>query len=153
MQVFELGFESTCIFFLIFVGSGGLDDMERENYLRTLLANNSPSLVMMQSSQNFALVSFVPLSSILVASVSVSSMLTTPPPHLPRQAPVVMHDRHWSNVVVRFLLEQCKEHVEAHHTVTMQSYQWGWVHKLLITQFPKKSGGISSHYQTSERSC
>ena len=37
---------------------------------------------------------------------------------------------------MRFLLEQCKEHVEAHNTITMQLYQWGRVHNLLITRFP-----------------
>jgi hypothetical protein len=41
---------------------------------------------------------------------------------------------------VKFLLEQCKEHVEAHNTITMRSYQWARVHKLLITQFPQESG-------------
>ena len=41
---------------------------------------------------------------------------------------------------MRFLLEQCKEHVEAHNTIMMRSYQWARVHKLLITQFPYESG-------------
>ena len=114
--------------------------MEGENYRVPLLANSHPGLVMTQSSQNSALLSFDPLSSVPVASVSVSSVLTCSPPPLPRQAPVVVQERHWSNEVVRFLLEQYKEHVEAHNTITMRSYQWARVHKLLITQFPQESG-------------
>jgi hypothetical protein len=51
-----------------------------------------------------------------------------------------VQERHWSNAVVKFLLQQCREHVEAHNTVTMRQYQWARVHKLLITQFPPESG-------------
>jgi hypothetical protein len=73
LQVFELGFESTYIVLLVFfVGNARLTDMERGDYLRLMLANNPPSLVIKQSSQNFVPVSSVPLSSISVASVFVS---------------------------------------------------------------------------------
>ena len=41
---------------------------------------------------------------------------------------------------MKFLLEQYKEHVEAHNTIMMQSYQWARMHKLLITQFLQESG-------------
>ena len=41
---------------------------------------------------------------------------------------------------MKFLLEQCKEHVEAHNKITMRSYQWARVHKLLITQFSHEYG-------------
>jgi hypothetical protein len=95
---------------------------------------------MTQSSQNFATLSFDPLSSAPVVSVSVGLGLIGPPPPLPRRAPVVQQERHWSNEAVRFLLEQCKEHVKAHNTITMRSYQWARVHKLLIAQFPQESG-------------
>ena len=120
--------------------SARLTDMEGGNYRMTLLANSHSSLVMTQSSQNSETVSFDPLSSIPVASVSVSSVLTGPPPPLPRRSPVVVQERHWSNGAVKFLLEQWKEHVEAHNTITMRSYQWARVHKLLITQFPQEFG-------------
>ena len=115
-------------------------DMEVENYRVPLLANSHPGLVMTQSCQNSALLSFDPLSSAPVASVSIKSVLTGPPPPLPRQAPVVVQERHWSNEAVRFLLEKCKEHVEAHNTITMRSYQWARVYKMLITQFLHESG-------------
>ena len=77
-------------YYFLVVGSARLIDMDRENYLITLLGNSPPSLVMTQSSQNFAPVSSLPLSSIPVASVSVYSVLTCPPPPLPRWAPVVV---------------------------------------------------------------
>ena len=59
--------------------------MEGENYRVPLLANSHPGLVMTQSSQNSALLSFDPLSSIPVASVSVSSVLTC--------SPLLSHDK------------------------------------------------------------
>jgi hypothetical protein len=114
--------------------------MEGKNYLSQLLANSLTRLVMTHSSQNSAPLSSVPLSSISVASVSVSYVLIGPPHSLPRRAPVVVQERHWSNVVVKFLLKQCKKHVETHNTITMRSYQWARVHKLLITQFSQESG-------------
>jgi hypothetical protein len=117
-----------------------LTDMEGENYRMTLLANSHLSLVMTHNSQNFAPVSFDPLSSIPIASVSVSSVLIGPPPPLPRRAPIVVQERHWSNSVVKFLFKQCKEHVKAHNTITMRSYEWVRVHKLLILEFPLESG-------------
>ena len=89
----------------------------------TLLANSPPSLVITHSSQVSAPVSSVPLSSIPIAFVSVSFVLTGPPPPLPRWAPVVVQERHWSNAAVKFLLEKCKEHVEAYNTITMRLYQ------------------------------
>lgn len=47
LQVFELGFETAYIVLLVFaVGSARCTDMEGENYLRILLTNNPPSLVM-----------------------------------------------------------------------------------------------------------
>jgi hypothetical protein len=122
------------------VDSARLTNMEGEKYRMTLLANNHSSLVMTHNSQNSAPVSFDPLSSIPVASVSVSYVLTCPSPLLPRWTLVVVQERHWSNDAVKFLLKQCKEHVEAHNTTTMRLYQWARMHKLLITQFPHDSG-------------
>ena len=73
LRVVELGFESTCIVSLVYVvSSARLTDMEGENYRMTLLANSHPRLVMTQTSQNSAPVSFDPLSSISVAFVSVN---------------------------------------------------------------------------------
>ena len=95
LQVFEQGFKSTCkVLCVFFVGNARLTDMEGENYLRTLLANSPPNLVITHNSQNSVSVSFVPLSSILVASVFVNSVLTSPPPPLPQRAPVVVQERH-----------------------------------------------------------
>ena len=65
-------------------------------------------------------------------SPPVSSIPSGPPP-LPTsrmQAPV--QGWHWSNAVVRFLLSQCKEHVEAHNTITMHQHQWERIHRLLV---------------------
>ena len=64
------------------MGCARITDMEGETY-QPLLANNHPSLVMMQSSKNSAPVSFDPLSSIPVAYIFVSSVLTCPSPPLP----------------------------------------------------------------------
>jgi hypothetical protein len=89
---------------VVFVWSARLDDIEGKNYLETLLANSPSSLVMTQNSQNSAPVSSVSLSSILVAFISVGSVLTGPPPPLPRRAPVVVRDWHWNNDAVRVLL-------------------------------------------------
>ena len=73
LRVVELEFESTCIVSLVYVvSSARLTDMEGENYRMTLLANSHPRLVMTQTSQNSAPVSFDPLSSIFVAFVSVN---------------------------------------------------------------------------------
>ena len=58
--------------------------MKGENYCVPLLANSHPGLVMTQSFQNSAPLSFDPLSSAPVASVSVSSVLTGPPTPLPK---------------------------------------------------------------------
>ena len=41
---------------------------------------------------------------------------------------------------MRFLLSQCKEHVEAHNTITMCQHQWVKIHRLLVAQFPHESG-------------
>ena len=79
-------------------------DMEEENYRVLLLANSHPGFIMTQSSQNSASLSFDPLSSVSVTSVSVSSVLTGLSPPLPQQAPMVVQERHWNNEAVRFLL-------------------------------------------------
>ena len=41
---------------------------------------------------------------------------------------------------MRFLLFQCKEHVEAHNTIMMYQHQWERIHRLLVVQFPHKLG-------------
>ena len=40
---------------------------------------------------------------------------------------------------MRFLLSQCKEHVEAHKTIMMCQHQWERIHRLLVAQFPHES--------------
>ena len=95
---------------------------------------------MTHSSQNSASLSFDPLSSAPVVFVSVSSVLTGPP--------LLSHDR--LRLLCRsdiramrpwdFYWNNANEHVEVHNTITMRSYQWVRVHKLLITQFPQESG-------------
>jgi hypothetical protein len=92
--------------------------MEEENsLLRMMIANNHPILLGSQSSQGS-----LPLSATLLG-----------PPLLyvqPSQS-----ERTWSTGAIRFILQQCKEHVEAHNTITMRSYQWDRIHKLLVAQF------------------
>ena len=122
------------------MNSARVTDMKGENYCMPLLANSHPCLIMTQNSRNSAPVSFDPFSSIPIDFVSVGSVLTGPPLPLPRRSPVIVQEQHWSNDAVKFLLEQGNEHVEAHNTITMRSYQWARVHKLLITQFPQESG-------------
>ena len=68
----------------------------------------------------------------------VSSLPILAPPCLQSQPSPL--DRHWSNAIVKFLLVQCKEHVEAHNSITMRQHQWVRIHKLLIAQFPQESG-------------
>ncbi len=77
--------------------------MEGEGYLRLVLTNSPPASGGASSSQ---------------ASPPLSSVPAGPPP-----PPVVApQERHWSNAAVRFLLSQCKEHVEAHNIVTMRHH-------------------------------
>ena len=88
--------------------------MEEENYLRMILSSSLPPLLGTPSSQG---------------SPSISSIPFDPPPTSHVQ--VLVQDRHWSNEVVKFLLSQCKEHVEAHNTITMRQHQWVRIHRLL----------------------
>ena len=96
--------------------------MAEENYLRMMLSSSPPPLLSTPSQD----------------SPPISSSPSGPPPTSCVQAPV--HDRNWSNEVVRFLLFQCKEHVEAHNTITMFQHQWLRIHRLLVAQFPHESG-------------
>ena len=48
-------------------------------------------------------------------------------------------ERQWSNDAIRFLLEQCRTHVEMYHTVTLRQNQWKRMHELLVTRFPQES--------------
>jgi hypothetical protein len=57
--------------------------MEGENYRLSQLVHSHPGFDMTQSSQNSATLSFDPLSSAPVVSVSVGLGLTGPPPPLP----------------------------------------------------------------------
>ena len=49
------------------------------------------------------------------------------------------NERTWSTGAIRFILQQCKEQVEAHNTITVCSYQWARIHKLLVVQFFQES--------------
>ena len=48
-------------------------------------------------------------------------------------------ERTWNTGAIRFILQQCKEHVEAHNTITMRLYQWARIHKILVAQFSQES--------------
>ena len=100
-------------------------EMEEENYLRMILSSSPPPLLGTPSYQGSPPVSSIPSDS-------------PPPPTSHVQA--LVQDQHWSNEVVRFLLSQCKEHVEAHNTITMRQHQWVRIHRLLVAQFPHESG-------------
>jgi len=96
--------------------------MEEENsLLRMMIANNPPILLGSQSSQG---------------SLPLSATLSGPPP---LHVQLSQSERTWSTGAIRFILQQCKEHVEAHNTITMRSYQWARIHKLLVAQFPQES--------------
>ena len=102
--------------------------MEEESYLRLLLTGSPPALLGTPPSE----------ASPSQASPLVSAIPRGPPPVPCAQAPAL--EQHWSNAVVRFLLSQCKEHVELYNTITMQQHHWERIHGLLITQFPQESG-------------
>ena len=53
------------------------------------------------------------------------------------QAP--LQKRQWSNDAIRFLLEQCRAHVEMYHNVTLRQNQWKRMHELLVAKFPQES--------------
>ena len=79
--------------------------MEEDNsLLRMMIANNPPILFGSQSSQG---------------SLPLSATLSGPPP--PHVRPSQL-ERTWSTDAIRFILQQCKEHVKAHNTITMSSY-------------------------------
>ena len=48
-------------------------------------------------------------------------------------------ERTWSTDAIWFVLQQCKEHVEANNTITIRSYQWVRIHKLLVAEFSRES--------------
>ena len=92
--------------------------MEEENsLLRMMIANNPPILLSSQSLQG---------------NLILSATLSGPPPlHVQPSQP----ERIWSTGAIRFILQQYNEHVEAHNTITMHSYQWASIHKLLVAHF------------------
>ena len=96
--------------------------MEEENsILSMMIANNPPILLGSQSSQG-----------ILHSSATLSG-----PPPLPVQPS--QPECTWSTGAIRFILQQYKEHVEAHSTITLRSYQWARIHKLLVAHYPQES--------------
>ena len=86
--------------------------VEEESYLRLLFMGSPPALFGTPPSG----------ASPSQASPHVSAISTSPPPAPRAQAPAL--ERHWSNAAIRFLLSQCKEHVEVHNIVTMRQHQW-----------------------------
>ena len=78
--------------------------MEGERNSRLLLTSNPSPLQGSPSSQTFPPLSSVPRGP-------------PPPVATPSQ------ECQWSNAAIKFLLAQCKEHVEAHNTVTMRRHQ------------------------------
>ena len=105
-----------------FLHSLGCFIMEEENnLLKMMIANNPPILLGSQSSQD---------------SLPMSATLYGPPPQPVQPS---QPERTWSTGAIRFILQQCKEHVEAHNTITMRSYQWARIHKLIVAQFLQES--------------
>ena len=98
--------------------------MEEESYLRLLLMGSPPALLGTLPSR----------ASPSQASPPVCTIPTGLRPTPCAQAPTP--ERHWSNAAVRFLLSQCKEHVELHNTITMRQHHWERIHGLFIAQFP-----------------
>ena len=94
---------------------------EENSLLRMMIANNPLILLGSHSSKG---------------SLPLSATLSGPPPLLVQPS---QSERTQSTGAIRFILQQCKEHVEAHNTITMRSYQWARIHKLLVTQFPQES--------------
>ena len=82
-----------------------------------MIINNSPILFGSQSSQG---------------SLPLSATISRPPPlHVQPSQPECT----WSTGAIQFILQQCKEHVEAYNTIMMRSCQWARIHKLLVAQF------------------
>jgi len=93
--------------------------MAEESFLQTVLAKSPAPSAAGTSPQAFPPVSSVPTAD-------------PPPPSGPQAAP--QQEGHWSNAAIRFLLSQCKEHVEALNIVTMQQHRWARIHEQLIAE-------------------